>query len=153
MKCSPPVIIYRVGNWFYKKNFKSLAKLFSWSNRLLFSTWLPSSIMAGKNFVLGYWGLGIVIHSNSTFGDNCQINQNVTIGRNLGDIKVPEFGNNVYVGAGSVIFGEITIGDNVIIGANSVVNKSIAPNSIVAGNPFKVIGNTNGLNYRKFDKK
>ena len=64
-----------------------VGKFISYLNRLLFSIWLPSSAKIGKNFTLGYWGLGIVIHSNSIIGNNCQINQNVTIGRNFGDKK------------------------------------------------------------------
>ena len=54
----------------------------------------------------------------------------------IGAIKI---GNNVYVGYGTTIFGNVTIGDNVIIGANSVVTKDVPDNSVVAGTPAKVI--------------
>jgi serine O-acetyltransferase len=112
---------------------------------------LPSSAIIGKNFKVGYWGLGIVIHSNSKIGNNCQINQNVTIGRNFGDKDVPIIGDNVYVGAGSVIFGEITIGNNVIIGANSVINKSIPSNSTAVGNPYRIIQENRKKKYYEFE--
>lgn len=136
---SPPVIFYRIGSFFHRKKIPFVGKFISYLNRLLFSIWLPSSAKIGKNFTLGYWGLGIVIHSNSIIGNNCQINQNVTIGRNFGDKKVPVIGDDVYIGAGSVIFGEITIGNNVIIGSNSVINKNIPDNCTVVGNPMRVI--------------
>lgn len=136
---SPPILIYRIGNYFHRIGFKRFSLLISWLNRFLFSTWIPSSSTIGKNFKAGYWGLGIVIHNNVKIGDNCTIGQNVTIGRNFGDNKVPRLGNNIYIGAGSAIFGEISIGDNVIIGANSLVNKTIPPNTIWAGNPAKRI--------------
>ena len=60
---------------------------------------------------------------------------------------MPIIGNNVYVGAGSVIFGEIYIGDNVIIGANSVVNKNVPENSTVAGNPFVILKTNRVIKY------
>lgn len=148
---SPSIVIYRIGNWFFRMKIKPIANFFSYLNRLLFSVWLPSSATIGKNFTLGYWGLGIVIHSNTIIGNNCQINQNVTIGRNFGDKKVPIIGNDVYIGAGSVIFGEITIGNNVIIGSNSLVNKSIPDNCTVVGNPFKIIRSDRKEKYYEID--
>jgi len=123
----------------------------SYVNRLLFSVWLPSSAKIGNKFTIGYWGLGIVIHSNTTIGDNCQINQNVTIGRNFGDKDVPIIGNDVYIGAGSVVFGEITIGDNVIIGSNSLVNKSIPSNCTVVGNPMRIVETNRIKKYYELD--
>lgn len=133
------LINYRIGNFLYKKGLKKVALLFTVINRFVFSSWVPASASIGNNVKLGYWGLGVVIHSNSIIGNNCLIAQNVTIGRNLGDEKVPIIGNDVYIGAGSMVFGEITIGDNCIIGSNSVINKSIEPNCTVVGNPMRVI--------------
>ena len=48
-------------------------------------------------------------------------------------------GNNVWIGAHSIILGDISIGDNSVIGAGSVVVKDVPANAIVAGNPAKVI--------------
>lgn len=117
----------------------SLAKIFTYFNRMLFSTWIPSSATIGDNFSAGYWGLGIVIHSNSVIGNNVTIGQNVTIGRNFGDKKVPTIGNDTYVGAGSAVFGEIFVGNNVIIGANTVVNRSVPDNCTVVGVPMRIV--------------
>lgn len=57
----------------------------------------------------------------------------------IGNVKI---GNNVFVGAGSVILPGVTIGDDVIIGANSTVTKSILSNSVVVGSPAKMICTT-----------
>ena len=66
---------------------------------------------------------------------------NVNIGANGGSSKAPQIGNNVYIGPGAVIYGDISIADGCYIGANAVVNKSfVEPNSIIAGVPAKVIG-------------
>lgn len=148
---SPPLLFYRFNHRLYKLGLRRTGRLLSWINRFLFGVWLPSSAQLGKNVTLAYWGLGSVVHTATVMGDGCMIGQNVTIGRNFGDTKVPVFGNNVYIGAGSVVFGEITVGDNVVIGSNSVVNRSVPANSIVAGNPAKVIGSTGGKNYRQID--
>lgn len=147
------MILYRLGNKFYNLKIKPIAKVCSILNRLIFSSWVPASAKIGRDTKLGYWGLGVVIHSNSEIGNNCLIGQNVTIGRNFGDKKVPKIGNNVYIGAGSVIFGEINIGDNVIIGSNSVVNKNIESNTTVVGNPLRVIKSNRKEKYWELDNK
>ena len=141
MKNDLPVRFYRFNRKVYKLGGVGikLSILLNWINRFFFSVWIPASCKLGKNFQLGYGGLGVVIHSDTVMGDNCLVAQGVTIGRNLGDKKVPRFGDDCYVGAGSKVFGEITIGNNVIIGANSVVNKSIPDNCTVVGNPMRII--------------
>jgi len=70
-------------------------------------------------------------------GDNVTITHGVTIGHVLG--KAPVLLNNIYVGPGACILGEITIGNNVVIGANAVVTKDIPDNAVVVGNPGKII--------------
>jgi len=136
---SPPLILYRISHFFDKNRMGFIFKIISWLNRFLFAVWIPGSAKIGKNTILGYWGLGVVIHSRAIVGNNCVISQNVTIGRNLKDKDVPKIGDNVYIGPGTVIFGEIIIGNNVIIGANSVVNKSFPDNVVIAGCPARII--------------
>ena len=129
--------LYRIGNLLHRKSWFRLAKLVSYLNRFLFAVWLPSSAKIGRNFKLGYGGLGVVIHKDAIIGDNVLIAQNVTIGRNFGDKKVPVIGNDVYVGTGSVIFGEITIGNNVIIYAGATIlggSTYIGDNCVIGGN-------------------
>ncbi|NJC26122.1 serine O-acetyltransferase [Neolewinella antarctica] len=148
----PPVLFYRFNHLLHRGGIPVLPKIFNWLGRLIFACYLPASATIGKRFTLGYWGLGVVIHTASVIGEDCRIAQNVTIGRNFGDQLVPVIGNRVYIGAGSVLFGEITIGDNVVIGANSVVNKSWPHDSIIAGNPAKLIGTTKGKSYLEMDR-
>lgn len=150
---SIPVRIYRLGNFFYRIRLEPIGKLISIFNRLLFATWLPSSAKIGSNFTIGYGGLGIVIHSNTKIGNNCLIAQNVTIGRNFGDLNVPSIGDDVYIGAGSVVFGEIHIGNNVIIGSNSLINKDVPDNCTVVGNPMRIIVQNRKLKYYELDNK
>lgn len=93
----------------------------------------------GDGFAIAHCG-GIVINHESRIGKDCCIRQCSTIGNDGKDNKnSPTIGNNVDIGANSVIIGHITIGDNVIIGAGSVVVKDIPSNSLVVGNPARVI--------------
>ena len=79
----------------------------------------------------------IVIHDKAVIGKNFTIRHGITVGESNGG--VPIIGDNVVMGAGSMIIGNITIGNNVIIGANSVVTKSIPSNSVVVGVPARII--------------
>ena len=86
----------------------------------------------------------ICIHPFSTYvnaetvGSNFAVLNNVTIGNNKRGDR-PTIGNNVRVNANAVVVGKIRIGDNVTIGAGSVVTKSIPDNCVVVGNPAFIL--------------
>ncbi|MBE9221198.1 serine acetyltransferase [Cyanobacterium stanieri LEGE 03274] len=71
-------------------------------------------------------------------GENCWINQQVTIGYKDKTGR-PKIGNNVRITAGAKVIGNIEIGDNVVIGANAVVTKNVPPNCVVVGIPAYII--------------
>jgi serine O-acetyltransferase len=75
-------------------------------------------------------------------GENCWINQQVTIGYNNQDGS-PTLGNNVQVTAGAKILGKIMIGDNVKVGANAVVIKNVPANCTVVGVPAYIVKRDN----------
>lgn len=90
----------------------------------------------------------IVINDQAQIGANCKINVCVNIGsRGKEQQEVPRIGDNVYIGPGAKIFGAIEIGNDVAIGANSVVNKNVEDHATVVGVPAKCINHngTNGL--------
>ncbi len=86
-----------------------------------------------------------VVSVDARLGSGCKILSDVTIGK-LGPYNkdgAPKIGNNVYIGTGARIIGDIEIADDVVIGANSVVTKSITEKGItVAGIPAKKISET-----------
>lgn len=82
----------------------------------------------------------IIVNKNASIGKNCRIHADTNIGSNREDTLAPKIGNNVYIGPGAKIFGDVLIADNIAIGANSVVNKSFYEESIsIAGAPAKKI--------------
>lgn len=80
-----------------------------------------------------------MVHPKAIIGENCKIFQGVTIGSKWSNAsclgEAPHIGNNVMIGAGAVILGNISIGDNAIIGANAVVTHSVPANSLAVGVP------------------
>ncbi len=72
-----------------------------------------------------------------SIGENFYVNHLVTIGEVEG--KRPTIGNNVSIYTGAIVIGDITVGDNSVIGAGAVVVKDVPNNSVVVGNPGRVI--------------
>lgn len=88
---------------------------------------------------------GHVIMGPVKIGRYCNINHSVTIGRTYKDGKIchPVIEDFVWIGTGAVIVGGIRIGKNVLIAPNAYVNVDIPDNSLVIGNPAKIIPKEN----------
>jgi serine O-acetyltransferase len=94
----------------------------------------------GPGFFIDH-GTGVVIGGTAIIGKDVTIYQGVTLGGTSLQRKKrhPTIGDNVVVGSGAAVLGDITIGENVKIGANSVVVKDVPPNSTVVGIPGRVV--------------
>lgn len=93
----------------------------------------------GKGFFIDH-GMGVVIGETSVIGENGTLFQGVSLGgtgKERGK-RHPTLGNNVVVGTGAKVLGNIEIGDNVHIGANAVVLKTVPSNSTVVGVPGRI---------------
>ena len=105
---------------------------------------IPAGTKIGAGFYIGHRG-AVVINERTIIGENCNIANGVTIGQaNRGKLKgTPTIGNNVWIGTGAVIVGNINIGANVLIAPNAFVNVDVPPNSLVLGNPCKIVSKDN----------
>ena len=86
----------------------------------------------------------VMVNENTVIGENCTFYHNVTIGsRQFGMVAgAPIIGDDVIIYPNACIIGKITIGARAIIGAGSIVLNDVPPNTVVAGNPAKVVGET-----------
>ncbi|MEK4129102.1 serine acetyltransferase [Solibacillus sp. FSL W8-0474] len=140
------VMLYRLSHQIYLWRIPLLPKVIMNINKIMFSAEISYTAKIGYGFRINH-SLGIVIGGGANIGDNFTINQGVTIGGNFGKnryegnklISQPWIAEKVSVGAGAKILGPVIIGNNVIIGANSLVIKDITDCQVVAGIPAKVI--------------
>lgn len=118
-------------------------------NRLLIrnGSFIPLNSKLGKNIVFPHGILGIFISQGAVVGDGCTIFHHVTLGSNtLSDSKgngSPVIGNNVFIGCGAKIIGNVHIGNNVRIGAGVVVTKDVPDNCTVVGASPRIIMHKN----------
>jgi serine O-acetyltransferase len=84
--------------------------------------------------------MGIVVSNAATIGTNCKILQHVTIGENIfGARGAPTIGDGVFIGAGAVIVGPVTVGSHSLVGANAVVIENVPADVTVAGVPARIV--------------
>lgn len=92
-----------------------------------------------EGLAIAHYG-ALVVNTKAKVGKNCRIHAMVVIGATNGEPAAPQIGDNVYIGAGAKIVGDIRIADNVAIGANAVVVKSIdEPGTTWGGVPARKI--------------
>lgn len=135
---------YRFGNWLFYDFRVPILKQFLWLIYkimnfvfliVISNCEIPAQVKIGKGFRLHHNGRGVVIHPNVTIGENVTILHEVTLGTTYTDGQhgVPKIGNNVLLGVGSKILGNLEIGDNVKVGANAVVTKNVPADCVIVG--------------------
>lgn len=131
--------LYRIGNKLHRLGIPGAAIFFKGLIRLICNCAIDPRTKIGDGSFFAYGGVAVVIHKNCTIGKNVTISQCVTIGGKSGIPNVPRIGNDIYIGAGAIILGDIEIGDGSTIGAGSVVMSSIGENEVWAGVPARRI--------------
>lgn len=131
---------HRRHHWLYTHGMRGLALLLAKRTRRKLGADIFPSAQIGRRFTIDH-GIGVVIGATSIIGDDCLIYQGVTFGMTgkHGGKRHPTLGNNVMVGAGAIVLGDITIGDNAKVAAGSVVVHDVPHDVTVAGIPAKVV--------------
>lgn len=139
MKKDPVYESYRVAHILWKKRIPLIPVLIRAFMRVIFACDIPYATEIGKGTLFPHHALGIVIHPHAVIGENCTIEQNVTIGGRSGITVLPQIGDDVLIGAGAAIIGPVKVGNHVQIGAGAVVVKDIPDNCVVVGVPAHII--------------
>jgi len=133
------VIFYRITHALWKMRIPFLPRYLSQLGRFLTGIEIHPGARIGQGLFIDH-GMGVVIGETAIIGDNVLLYQGVTLGgtgKERGK-RHPTVGNNVVIGAGAKVLGNITIGDNSYIGSNAVVIKDVPPNSTVVGVPGRI---------------
>ena len=131
---------HRVAHTLYKWRVPLLPRMVSNFSRSVTGIEIHPGAKIGEGFFIDH-GMGVVIGETSEIGNNVTIYQGVTLGgTSLQHTKRhPTLGNNVVIGVGAQLIGDITIGDNTKVGAGSVVVTSVPANATVVGVPGRVV--------------
>lgn len=127
---------YRIAHYLYYKKFYFLARFIMNRGKKKTGIEIHPGAIIGHNFFIDH-GIGIVIGETTIIGNNVTIFHGVTLGgtgKEKGK-RHPTIQDNVIIGCGAKILGDIIIGDNSKIGANAVILKNVPSNSTVVGVP------------------
>lgn len=133
------LVSHRIAHFLYKAHLFFPARLLSQISRFATGIEIHPGAKIGKGFFIDH-GMGVVIGETAVIGDNVLLYQGVTLGGTGMEKgkRHPTIGNNVVIGTGAKVLGNITVGDNSYVGANAVVIKDVPPNSTVVGVPGRI---------------
>jgi serine O-acetyltransferase len=134
------VWFYRLNHWFWTHGFFLLGRFLSQIARFLTGIEIHPAATIGRRLFIDH-GVGVVIGETAIVGNDITLYQGVTLGgtgKQHGK-RHPTIEDNVVVGGGAKILGNITVGKNCRIGAGSVVLRSVPQDSTVVGVPGHII--------------
>jgi serine O-acetyltransferase len=134
------VWFYRANHWLWNHGFFFLGRWLSEVARFLTGIEIHPAAKIGRRLFIDH-GMGVVIGETAVIGDDITLYQGVTLGgtgKEQGK-RHPTIEDNVVVGSGAKILGNITVGRNCRIGAGSVVLRNVPENSTVVGVPGHII--------------
>ena len=133
------LFFYKVARSFYEMSVPFLPRFLSQIAKWLTGIEIHPGAKINKGFFIDH-GMGVVVGETTIIGENVTLFQGVTLGgtgKETGK-RHPTIGNNVVVGAGAKVLGNIIVGNNVNVGANAVVIRDVPDDSTVVGVPGRV---------------
>lgn len=142
----------------YRKRFRVIPRIIWTIDRIVFAADIPYQADIDETVHWGHNGLGTVVNGSSAIGPKTTIMQGVTLGGSLGAtreydgriIESPQIGKHCLIGAGAILIGPIVLGDDVIIGAGSVVTNDIPSGNVAVGSPARVIRKANEQELKEY---
>ncbi|WP_334310459.1 serine O-acetyltransferase [Spirulina sp. CS-785/01] len=134
------LLFHRVAHWLYNVGLPFIPRFLSHFSRFITGIEIHPGAQIGHGVFIDH-GMGVVIGETAIIGDYCLIYQGVTLGgtgKESGK-RHPTLGENVVVGAGAKVLGNIQIGNQVRIGAGSVVLRDVPSDCTVVGIPGRVV--------------
>jgi serine O-acetyltransferase len=134
------ILLHRLAHKLYQARVPLIPRVISQFSRFLTGVEIHPGAKIGRRFFIDH-GAGVVIGETAEIGDDCLLYQGVTLGGtgNEKGKRHPTLGNHVVVGTGAKVLGSIRIGDDVKIGAGSVVVHPVPEGSTVVGIPGRVV--------------
>lgn len=129
-----------VEHWLWNHGLKSLARISSQFTRFMTGVEIHPAAVIGRRFFIDH-AMGVIIGETTVIGDDVMLYQGVTLGGTGNETgkRHPTLEDNVLVGVGASVLGNITIGANSKVGGGAVVVNDVPPNCTVVGIPGKIV--------------
>ena len=136
------VILHQFNHWLWQHKFRLTSRIFAHFTRWISGIEIHPAAQIGKNLFIDH-GMGIVIGETTIIGNNVTIFHQVTLGglgipTTANQKRHPSIGDNVILGAGAKILGNITIHNNAKIGPNSVVMNDVPAYASFGAAPSRI---------------
>ncbi len=127
---------HRLSHALWRPGFRTLARVVSQFTRFLTGVEIHPGATIGRRFFIDH-GMGVVIGETAVIGDDVMIYHGVTLGGTSSQHvkRHPTLGNEVVIGTGATVLGDVTIGDRTLVGANAVVVRDAPADSVLTGVP------------------
>ena len=131
---------HRQSHFLWSIGLKTLSRMWAYAGRAVTGVEIHPAAKIGRRLVIDH-GMGVVIGETAIIGDDCLIYHGVTLGSKTGEHgkRHPTLENNVVIGAGAAVIGNITIHDGARVGAGAVVTRDLAAGATAVGNPAKTV--------------
>ena len=135
------LVTHRFANALWSEGRQDFALYLQSQSSRIFGVDIHPGARIGKGLMFDH-ATGIVVGETAVIGDHCSLLHGVTLGgsgKETGD-RHPKIGDNVMIGAGAKVLGNISIGNCCRVAAGSVVLQDVPPQSTVAGVPARIVG-------------